>query len=81
MLLIPCNIRIKSWKNWGDHPETKTEIKPFIYTYHWEGIYYPSKIDDWKKAEKNILTIPLIVLHSKKETTYPAYVLTYNLKC
>ena len=23
-------------------------VKPFINKYNWKGIYYPSKIDDWK---------------------------------
>ena len=34
-------------------------IKPFINKYYWEGINYPSKIDDWKTFEKNNQTIDL----------------------
>ena len=28
-------------------------MKPFPYKYNWKGINHPSKIDDWKKFEKN----------------------------
>ena len=33
------------------------KIKPFINKYNWEGINYPSEKDDWKKFEKNNVTI------------------------
>ena len=46
--------------------------------YDWEGINYPSEKDDWKKFEKNNVTIPLNVLYTKKEKIYPACVLRYN---
>ena len=29
--------------------------------YNWEGINYPSKKGDWKKFERNNVTIPLNV--------------------
>ena len=35
------------------HPERVSNIKPFINKYNWQGIYCPSKIDDWKTFEKN----------------------------
>ena len=28
------------------HPERVSNIKPFINKYNWEGINYPSKVDD-----------------------------------
>ena len=40
--------------------------------YKWEEVNFPSEKDDWKKFEKNIVTIALNVLHGKKETIYPA---------
>ena len=36
--------------------------------YNWEGINYPSeKKGDWKKFEKNNVTISLNVFYAKKE--------------
>ena len=50
-----------------------TKIKPFIDKCNWEGINIPSGKDDWKKLEKNNVTIALKVLFAKKEKIYPAY--------
>ena len=55
-----------------------TKIKPFINKYNWEGINFPSEKDDWKKFEKNNVTIALNVLYTKKEKLYPSYVSKYN---
>ena len=52
----------KSKKN----PQRVTKIKPFINKYNWEGINLPSEEDNWKKFEKNNVTIALNVLHAKK---------------
>ena len=46
--------------------------------YKWEGIDFPSKKDEWKKIEKNNVTIGLNVLYAKKEKIYPAYVSKHN---
>ena len=43
-------------------PQRITKIKPFI-----------NKYDDWKRFEKNNVTIALNVLYAKKEKIYPAY--------
>ena len=43
----------------GKHAERITKIKPFINKYNWEGIHSPSEKDDWKKFEKNNVTIAL----------------------
>ena len=51
----------------GKHAEKITKIKPFINKYKWEGIKFPSEKDDWKKIEKNNVTIVLNVLYAKKE--------------
>ena len=55
--------------NYGEtesHPERVSNIKPFIHKYNWKGINYLSKIDDWKRFEKNNLKIALNTLKKKK---------------
>ena len=54
-------IKIKEIKK---NPEQITKIKPFIDKYNWEGINYPSEKDDWKKIEKNDLTMILPMLQN-----------------
>ena len=54
-------------KEYKKHSERITNMKRFIDKYNWEGINYPSDKNDRKKYEKNILTIALNVLHTKKE--------------
>ena len=44
-----------------------TKIKPFINKYYWEGINFSSEKDDWKRVEKNNVTIAVNVLYAKKE--------------
>ena len=39
------------------HTQKITNIKSSIDKYDWKGINYPSEKDDWKKIEKNNLTI------------------------
>ena len=74
MFSIRSNIYIKSWRNQTNF----TKIKSFINKYNWEGINFPSEKDDWKKFEKNNVTIALNVLYAKKEKIYPAYVSKHN---
>ena len=45
-------------------PKRITKIKPFTNKYNWEGIDFPSEKDDWKKFEKNNLTIALDDLYA-----------------
>ena len=59
------------YKKIGKNPE---RIKPSLDRCNWKGINYPSEKDDWKKFEKNSLTIAINVLHAKKVKIYPAYV-------
>ena len=54
-------------------PKRITKIKHFVNKYNCEGINFPSEKDDWKKFEKNTVTIALNVLYSKKEKMYPAH--------
>ena len=46
-----------------------SKIKPFINKYNWNGIKYPSKIDDWKTFEKKYPTIILNILYIKETYT------------
>ena len=46
-------------------------MKPFIVKYSWEKINCPSQNDDYKKIEKNNLTISLSVFYTKKEKNTP----------
>ena len=53
--------------NYGEiesHPEGVSNVKPFINKHNW--INHPSKIDNWKTFEKNIPTIALNILYSKR---------------
>ena len=55
-----------------NHKKIKEDLqniknKAFINNYNWERISFPSKRDDWKKIEKNNVTIVLNVLYAKKE--------------
>ena len=40
---------------------------PFINKYNWKEINLPSEKDDWKKLEKNNVSIALNVLYTKIE--------------
>ena len=62
----------------GNNDERITKIKPFINKYKWKGINFPLEKDDWKKIEKNNVTIAFNVLYAKKEKIYSAYVLENN---
>ena len=42
----------------------------------WDGIIYPSKIDEWKTFQKNNLTIANDVLYLKEMEICPAYILS-----
>ena len=63
--------------NYGEtesRPERVSSTKPFVNKYNWEGINYPSKIDDWKTFEKNNPTIALNILYTKEKEICPAYI-------
>ena len=59
-------------------PQRITKIKPPINKYDREGIIFPSEKNDWKKFEKNNVTIAINVLYAKKERGYLAYVSKHN---
>ena len=80
MLLICDSNCVKLWKNWIKSQKS-FNIKPFINNYNWEGINYPSKIEDWKSFEKNNLTIAPIVLCIKEEEICSVYISKINSNC
>ena len=55
-----------------------SNVKLFINKYNWNGIKYPSKIDDMKTFEKNNLTIAFNILCIKEKEIYPAYIAKRN---
>ena len=55
-----------NYKKIEKNPGRMTKTKAFIDKYNWEGINYLSGKDDWKKLEKDNLTIALNVLYIKK---------------
>ena len=65
-------------KEKGKHPVRIIRIKPVINKYKLKRINEPSEKDDWKKFEKNSLTITNNVLRAKKENMYPVYVSKHN---
>ena len=62
-------------------PRRVSNIKPFINKYHWHGIKYLPKIDDWKTFEKNNPTISLNVLYIKEMEICLTYVSKVNSNC
>ena len=48
-------------------PETTTKFKPFINKYNQDGTKYPSQKEDWKKFEKNNVTIALNVFQMERD--------------
>ena len=62
----------------GKNSERITKTKPFTYKYNWERINFPSEKRDWKKLEKNNVTIALTVLYTEKEKISPAYISKHN---
>ena len=66
MFSIPCNSRVKSQETKKDLQKI-LNIKNFLNRYNWEVIKFPSEKVNWKKFEKNNLTIALNVLYAKKE--------------
>ena len=65
MLSISCDSQVKSRRN-RKKVERIRKTKSFINSYKWEGRNFPPEKDDWKKIEKNNVTIALNVLHMKK---------------
>ena len=62
-------------------PQRILKIKPYINEYNWNGIKYPSKIDEWKTFEENNMTITLNILFIKEKEIYPVYISKHNATC
>ena len=45
------------------NPQRITKIMPFINTYHWTDIMFPSHSNDWKKFEQNNKSILIYFLY------------------
>ena len=56
-------------------------LNRFINKYNWNGINYPSKIDDWKTFVKNNPTIAPNILYTKGKEICPAYTWKINSNC
>ena len=65
------------------NPQRITKIKPFIDTYSWNDIKFPSHSNDWKKFEQNNRTIALNILYVPYNTKQirPVYISKYNNNC
>ena len=61
------------------NPERVLNIKPFINKYYQKGINYLTKLDDWKRFEKNNLTIALNILYINEKAILPACISKQNL--
>ena len=47
----------------GKNPQRISNIEPFIQSYEWKGIDFPSHSKDWKTFEQNNKTIALNILN------------------
>ena len=72
MFSIRYNRHVKSKRN-EKRSQRTTKIKPFINKYNWKGIKFSSEKDNWKKREKNNVTIALSVLYAKKRKKWIFY--------
>ena len=52
------------------HSKRISKIKSFMDKYNWKEINFSSGKNEWKKLEKNYLTISLNMLHAKRKKTY-----------
>ena len=66
----------------GRNPQRIIKIKPFINTYNWNDIKFPSHSSDWKKFEQNNKTIALNIFFVPYNTKQirPAHISKYNYK-
>ena len=52
-----------NYQNIDHHPERISKLKPFINSYIWKDIEFPSHSKDWRKFESNNKTIALNILY------------------
>ena len=77
MFSIRSNVALK-FEEIGSHQARVSNIMPFINKDNWEGINYSSKIDDWKRYEKNDPRIALNILFTKVKEVVPPYISNHN---
>ena len=69
--------------NYGEikwNQERVSNIKMFINKYYWDGIKYPSEIDNSKTSAKNNPTIAHDSLYTWEMKLYSAYISKINFK-
>ena len=52
-----------NYQNIDHHPERTSKLEPFINSYNWKDIEFPSHSKDWRKFECNNKTIALNILY------------------
>ena len=64
------------------NPQGISRINPFIDTFNWKDIKFPSQSNDWKKFERNNKTTALNISYVPDNTKQirPAYISKYNHK-
>ena len=60
------------------NPERLSSIKQCINKYNQKGIKYPSKIDDWKRFEKNNPKSTFNFLYTKEKEIFQTYISKIN---
>ena len=66
------------YKKIKQNPERLSNIKQFINKYKRKEINYPSKIDDWKRFEKNNQKIAFNCLYTKEKEIFQTYISKIN---
>ena len=63
------------------NPQGISRINPFIDTFNWKDIKFPSQSNDWKKFERNNKTTALNISYVPDNTKQirPAYISKYNV--
>ena len=67
-------------QNIDHHPERISKLEPFINSYNWKDIVFPSQSKDWRKVEQNNKKIALNILYVPYNTKEikQAYISKYN---
>ena len=60
------------------NPERISSIKQFVNKYNEKRINYPSKIDDWKRFEKNNSKSTFNFLYTKEKEIFQTYISKIN---
>ena len=55
-------------QNIGHHTDRISELRPFINSYNWKDIEFPSNSKDWRTFEENNQAIALNILYVPHNT-------------